>query len=331
MCQYSSEDGYMNDWHLVHLGSRASGGAGLVIAEATAVSPEGRITPSDAGIWDDNHIPFMERIVKFIHTQGAVAGIQIAHAGRKASCALPWKGSKQLTLNESGWQTVAPSAISFREGDRTPVELDKAGIQKVIQDFRTAAGRALNAGFKILEIHAAHGYLIHEFLSPFSNHRADKYGGSFDNRTRLILEIVREIRSVWPESNPLFVRISATEWADIQWTPEESVRLAYILKEMGVDLIDCSTGGNNHQVQIPLAPGYQVPYSAEIRKTGILTGAVGLITNALQAESILQEQKADLIYLAREALRNPYFALHAARTLGEEIQWPIQYLRAKNF
>jgi 2,4-dienoyl-CoA reductase-like NADH-dependent reductase (Old Yellow Enzyme family) len=331
MCQYSSEDGHMNDWHLVHLGSRASGGAGLVIAEATAVSPEGRITPSDAGIWDDSHIPNMQRVVEFIHSQGAIAGIQIAHAGRKASCAVPWEGSKQLKTGEGGWKTVAPSPFSFREGDRVPVELDKNGIEKIVNDFLLAASRAYKAGFRILEIHSAHGYLLHEFLSPFSNHRNDEYGGSFDNRTRLLREIVKGIRTIWPEKNPLFVRISVTEWSDIQWSPEETLKLAPILKEMGVDLIDCSSGGNNHQARIPVAPGYQVPYSAEIRKSGILTGTVGLITDPFQAEAILQDDKADLVFFAREALRNPYFPFYAARQLGDEIEWPVQYKRAKNY
>jgi len=331
MCQYSSEDGYMNDWHLVHLGSRATGGAALVMTEATAVSPEGRITPSDAGIWNDNHATVMERIVRYIHSQGAVAGIQLAHAGRKASCAVPWRGGKQLLFNEGGWQTVAPSPVSFKEGDRLPHELDKEGIIKVRNDFKNAALRALNAGFRVLEIHSAHGYLLHEFLSPFSNHRTDEYGGSFDNRTRLLRETVGDIRSVWPAENPLFVRISVTEWSGLQWSPEESVVLASVLKDMGVDLIDCSSGGNNPMVKIPLAPGYQVPFAALIRQTGILTAAVGLITESSQAEEILLNGKADVILLAREALRNPYFPYYAARYLAEDIQWPAQYLRARNF
>lgn len=320
----------MNDWHLVHLGSRATGGAGLVITEATSVSPEGRITPADAGIWDDNHIPALKRIARFIHSQGAIAGIQIAHAGRKASCAVPWQGGKQLGSVEGGWRPVAPSPIPFRDGNIAPAELNRDGIRKVISDFRFASLRALEAGFRILEIHSAHGYLLHEFLSPFSNHRTDEYGGSFDNRTRLLREIVNEIRTVWPPGLPLFVRLSVTEWADLQWSTEDTVRFAFILKEMGVDLIDCSSGGNNLQVRIPLGPGYQVPLAAEVKKSGILTGAVGLINSAAQAEAILNGEKADLILLAREALRNPYFPLHAAKELGDEIQWPLQYLRAKN-
>lgn len=331
MCQYSSVDGYMNDWHLVHLGSRAAGGAGLVMAEATAVSPEGRITPSDAGIWSDLHIPILKRITDYIHSQGAAAGIQIAHAGRKASCAVPWQGGKQLPSGDGGWQPVAPSALAFREGDMPPYELDKKGIDKVISDFRNAAMRANKSGFKILEIHSAHGYLLHEFLSPFSNYRKDEYGGSFDNRTRLLREIVRETRAVWPPENPFFVRISITEWSDVQWSPEDSSRLAPELKKMGVDLIDCSSGGNNHKVTIPLAPGYQVSLAALIRKTGIMTGAVGLINEAHQAESIIQDSQADLVFMAREALRNPYFPFYAARVLGANSQWPVQYLRAKNY
>lgn len=329
MCQYSSDNGHMNDWHLVHLGSRASGGAGLVIAEATAVSPEGRITPSDAGIWDDSHITMMQRIVSFIHSQGAIAGIQIAHAGRKASCAVPWNGSGQLEPEQGGWTTVGPSAIPFKEGNLRPAQLNKTGIDKVISDFRAAAVRALSAGFKVLEIHGAHGYLIHEFLSPHSNHRNDEYGGSFDNRTRLIRGIVEAVRRVWPEEYPLFVRLSVTEWTDIQWSPEETTALAAILKDMGVDLIDCSSGGNNPLPRIPVTPGYQVPFAEIVRKTGILTGAVGMITDVNQAEKILSDEKADVILLARESLRNPYFPLRAANHLGEDIQWPVQYLRAK--
>jgi 2,4-dienoyl-CoA reductase-like NADH-dependent reductase (Old Yellow Enzyme family) len=331
MCQYSSENGHMNDWHLVHLGSRASGGAGLVIAEATAVSPEGRITPSDAGIWDDSQVTMMERVVGFIHSQGAIAGIQIAHAGRKASCAVPWNGSGQLEPGQGGWITVAPSAIPFKEGQLPPEEVNIKGIKKIISDFRAAAKRALTAGFKILEIHGAHGYLIHEFLSPHSNVRNDEYGGSFDNRTRLLREIVADVRKVWPDEYPLFVRLSVTEWTDIQWSPEDTTALALILKDMGVDLIDCSTGGNNPLPRIPIAPGYQVPFSEMVRKSGIMTGAVGMITEVKQAESILKEGKADIILLARESLRNPYFPLRAANELGEDIQWPVQYLRAKQY
>ena len=329
MCQYSATDGFANDWHLVHLGARASGGVGMVIAEATAISPEGRITPGDLGLWSDGHIDGLRRIVNFIHAQGAVAAIQIAHAGRKASCAVPWKGGQQLNEQFGGWQTVAPGNLPFHEGERVPQPLSREGIQKVITGFASAARRSLAAGFRVIEIHSAHGYLLHEFLSPLSNNRTDEYGGSFENRIRLLTQITGAVRKEWPAENPLFVRISATDWTEGGWTPEESVRLAYILKDLGVNLIDCSSGGNIHDAKIPVAPMYQVPFSDAIRKTGILTGAVGFITTAGQAESILQEEKADLVLLARELLRNPYFALNAARELGEDVEWPVQYLRAK--
>jgi len=329
MCQYSAIDGFANDWHLVHLGTRASGGVGIVIAEATAVSPEGRITPGDLGLWRDEHIDGLKRIVHFIHSQGAVAAIQIAHAGRKASCEVPWKGGRQLDEQNGGWQTVAPGNIPFFTGERAPEPLSMEGIQKVITAFASAAGRALAAGFRVIEIHGAHGYLLHEFLSPLSNNRTDEYGGSFENRIRLLTQVTDAVRKEWPAGNPLFVRISATDWTEGGWTQEESVRLAYILKDIGVDLIDCSSGGNIHDAKIPVAPGYQVPFSEAIRKTGILTGAVGFITTAVQAESILQEEKADLVLLAKELLRNPYFALNAAGDLGEDVEWPVQYLRAK--
>jgi 2,4-dienoyl-CoA reductase-like NADH-dependent reductase (Old Yellow Enzyme family) len=331
MCQYSSHNGFANDWHLVHYGSRAVGGAGLVITEATAVSPEGRISPDDLGIWKDEHSPGLKRITEFIHLQGSVAGIQLAHAGRKASIASPWNGSKQVLAANGGWQTVAPSAIAFNSSDITPVELDGAGIQKVIADFTAAAIRAITAGFKVIEIHAAHGYLLHEFLSPLSNHRTDNYGGSFENRTRLLREVITAVRTVWTAENPLFVRISASEWTEGGWTIEDSVALVSIVKSLEVDLIDCSSGGNVAKVQIPFAPGYQVPFAEAVRKCGILTGAVGLITTAQQAESILDEGKADVIFLAREFLRNPYFPLQAAQQLGDEIEWSVQYVRAKPF
>lgn len=329
MCQYSATDGFSNDWHLVHLGSRAAGGSGLIISEATAVSPEGRISPGDLGLWSDDHIEGLKRIVSFVHQHGSVAGIQLAHAGRKASTAIPWKGKGQLDENSGGWQTVAPSGLPFMQGDRIPEALSKEGILKVVSDFKAAAGRTLVAGFDVIEIHSAHGYLLHEFLSPLSNQRNDEYGGSFENRIRLLLQVIDAIRSVWPSENPLFVRISATDWKEGGWTLEESVRLAFILKDKGVDLIDCSSGGNVYNATIPVGPGYQVPISAEVRKTGILTGTVGLITTARQAELILQEEKADLILFARELLRNPYFPLAAARELGVDIKWPEQYLRAK--
>lgn len=329
MCQYSANDGYANDWHLVHLGARAAGGVGLVIAEATAVVPEGRITPGDLGLWSDGHIDGLRRIVNFIHSQGAVAAIQIAHAGRKASCAVPWKGGRQLSDQDGGWQTVAPGNIPFLPGEREPEPLSQDGIQRVISGFASAARRALAAGFRVVEIHSAHGYLLHEFLSPLSNNRTDDYGGSFGNRIRLLKQVTEAVRKELPDGNPLFVRISATDWTEGGWSLEESIKLAGILKDMGVDLIDCSSGGNIHDAKIPVAPGYQVPFSEAIRKTGILTGAVGFITTPAQAESILQEEKADLVLLARELLRNPYFALNAAGELGEDVEWPVQYLRAK--
>ncbi|HUX95979.1 MAG TPA: NADPH dehydrogenase NamA [Bacteroidales bacterium] len=329
MCQYSAKDGYSNDWHLAHYGSRAVGGVGLIIQEATAIAPEGRITSGDLGIWSDDHIPGLKKIVDFIHQHAAVAGIQLAHAGRKASCAVPWEGGKQLDSGSGGWQTVAPSNRPFSSGERLPEALDKNGIENVISSFRSAAVRALNAGYKVIEIHSAHGYLVQEFLSPLSNHRKDEYGGSFENRTRLLRQVVDAINSVWPAENPLFVRISSTEWTEGGWSLEESVKLGYVLKGMGVDLIDCSSGGNIFDAKIPFVPGYQVPFSEEVRKSAILTGAVGLITSASQAEKILQEEKADIVFLGRELLRNPYFALHAAKELGEEIAWPSQYLRSK--
>jgi len=330
MCEYSSVDGFANEWHLVHLGSRAVGGAGLIITEATAVSPEGRISPDDLGIWKNAHLDKLKSIVSFIHKHGSVAGIQLAHAGRKASFTAPWKGAEQLKPGNGGWQTVAPSALPFNEGNTIPEALNAAGILKVIEDFRAAAQRAVSAGFKVIEIHAAHGYLIHQFLSPYSNQRTDEYGGSFENRIKLLLEIIEAIQSVWPPQLPLFVRISATDWYDGGWNEQDSIRLAAILKDKGVDLIDCSSGGNIPGVKIPLKPGYQVHLSALLKKeTGILTGAVGLITGAEQAENILEKGEADLIIMAREMLRDPYFPLHAALELGADIQWPNQYLRAK--
>jgi len=329
MCQYSATDGFANDWHLVHLGTRAVGGVGLVIAEATAVLPEGRITPGDLGLWSDGHIDGLRRIARFINSQGAVAAIQIAHAGRKASCAAPWNGGRQLGDHNGGWQTVAPGDIPFLPGERAPEPLSREGIKRIISGFAEAARRALAAGFRIIEIHSAHGYLLHEFLSPLSNNRTDEYGGSFENRIRLLTQVTEAVRKEWPAGNPLFVRISATDWSEGGWSLGESIKLAVVLKDLGVDLIDCSSGGNIHDANIPVAPGYQVPFSDAIRKTGMLTGAVGFITTAHQAEAILQEEKADLVLLAKELLRNPYFALNAARELGEDVEWPVQYLRAK--
>jgi 2,4-dienoyl-CoA reductase-like NADH-dependent reductase (Old Yellow Enzyme family) len=329
MCQYSATDGFANDWHLVHYGSRAVGGAGLIIQEATAVLPEGRITPGDLGLWSDQHVPPLKKIVSFIEERGSTAGIQLAHAGRKASCAVPAEGGKQLDEKNSGWKTVAPSDIPFLPDDRKPMSLSGEGIRNVADGFKQAARRALEAGFKVVEIHSAHGYLLQEFLSPLSNRRDDEYGGSFENRIRLLKEVVVAVKTEWPDENPLFVRISSTDWADGGWTIEESVRLAQLLKELGVDLVDCSSGGNVYNATIPFAPGYQVPFSEAVRKTGIMTGAVGLITEANQAEAILSGGKADLVFLGRELLRNPYFPLNAARQLGDDMKWPLQYQRAK--
>lgn len=330
MCQYSSVDGFADDWHLVHLGTRAMGGSALVFTEATAVSPEGRISPADLGIWKDEHIPFLKRINAFIHAHDSIAGIQLAHAGRKASEHEPWNGRGPVADSDGGWSTVGPSAIPFSTSSRTPVEMDQDDINKVINDFKEATRRSLEADFKVVEIHAAHGYLIHEFLSPISNQRTDHYGGSFENRIRLLLEVTVAVREIWPLDLPLFVRISATEWTDGGWSIDDSVKLVNILKGMDVDVIDCSTGGNVAGVNIPVSPGYQVPFSEEIRsKTGMLTGAVGLITEAKQAEEILQDGKADLIILARQLLRDPYFPLHAAKELGVDLEWAKQYDRAK--
>jgi len=330
MCQYSSEDGFANDWHLVHLGSRAVGGAGLIITEATAVAPQGRISPADLGIWKDEHIPSLKRITDFIHAQGSVAGIQLAHAGRKSSQQVSWKGGENLSPDSGGWETLAPSAIAFKEGDLVPSELSKEGIGRIVYEFRLAASRALRAGFKLVELHAAHGYLIHEFLSPKSNLRTDDYGGRFENRIRFLLEIVDQVRKEWPLSLPLFVRVSATEWVEDGWTEVDSVKLSAILKTMNVDLIDCSTGGNIPHVKIPVKPMYQLSFAETIKQqTGILTGAVGLITTSEEAEMIISENKADLVFMARELLRDPNFPLRAAYELKQEIIWPVQYERAK--
>ncbi len=329
MCQYSSEDGFANDWHLVHLGCRAQGGAALVILEAAAVVAEGRISPQDLGIWQDPHIPNLERIARFLHAQGARAGIQLAHAGRKASTLSPFLGHGAVSLAEGGWQPVAPSAIAFAPEYPMPRALDQAGINAVIAAFRKAAGRALHAGFDLVEIHAAHGYLLHEFLSPLANHRTDAYGGSFENRTRLLLQVVDAVRAAWPDHLPLFVRISATDWAARGWTPDESVELARHLKSRGVDLVDVSSGGQIPTAQVPVGPGYQVPFAARIRReAAIPTAAVGMITKPAQANAIIEAGEADLVLLAREMLRDPYWPLHAAIALNEQMSWPVQYLRA---
>jgi 2,4-dienoyl-CoA reductase-like NADH-dependent reductase (Old Yellow Enzyme family) len=330
MCQYSASGGFANDWHLVHLGSRAVGGAAIIIQEATAVSPEGRITAGDLGLYRDDHLAPLKRITSFIHQQGSIAGIQLAHAGRKGSCARPWDGGKQIKGIDGGWSTVSSSAIGFNKDDDAPLELDSDGIKKVITDFRLAAERALKAGYKVLEIHSAHGYLIHQFLSPLCNRRTDEYGGSFENRIRLLLEIVKAVQTVWPQNLPLFVRISATDWVENGWDADEAVQLSSILKLNGVDLIDCSSGGMVPHAKIHVAPGFQVGFATRIKQeAGILTGAVGLITEAKQAEDIILNGEADMILMGRESLRNPYFPLRAAATLGKEITWPVQYVRAK--
>ncbi|MDQ6470126.1 NADH:flavin oxidoreductase/NADH oxidase [Flavobacterium sp. LHD-80] len=331
MCQYSAEDGFANNWHLVHLGSRASGGAGLIIQEATAVSPEARISPADLGIWKDEHIVKLKEINEFIVSQNSIPGIQLAHAGRKASVSSPWEGNKKLDFAQGGWQTVSASAIPYHDGEPfLPEALDKNGIQKVISDFKIATKRAVEAGYQVLEIHAAHGYLLHQFLSPLTNVRTDEYGGSFENRIRFTLEIVEAVQTEWPSSLPLFVRISATDWAEGGWNPEESVQLSKILKEKGVDLIDVSSGGLVSHQKIEIGPGYQVPFAEKVKKeANILTGAVGLITDAKQAEEILNNGQTDLILFARESLRNPNLPLDFAKELNDDIHWPKQYERAK--
>ncbi|MBB1193768.1 oxidoreductase [Flavobacterium sp. SOK18b] len=330
MCQYSAQDGFANDWHLVHLGSRAIGGAGLIIQEATSVSPEGRISPEDLGLWNDEQIVKMNEINTFIVSQNSVPGIQLAHAGRKASSASPWNGGRKLDDSQGGWDTVAPSPVAYHHTENSPLELHEAGIQKVISDFKSATKRAVQAGFQVMEIHAAHGYLLHQFLSPLSNFRTDNYGGSFENRIRLTLEVVEAVQSEWPDYLPFFVRISATDWAEGGWNLEESVQLSKILKGKGVDLIDVSTGGLVSHQQIPLGPNYQVPFAESIKnETGIQTGAVGLITEAAQAEEIIASGKADLVFIARESLRDPNLGLTFAQELDADMEWPKQYARAK--
>ena len=331
MCQYSSTDGFANDWHFVHLGTRAVGGAALVFTEATAVTPDGRISPDDLGIWKAEHVEFLSRIVRFLEQQGAVAGMQLAHAGRKASTAAPWLGSHSVSEAERGWRPIlAPSAIPFSDKHPVPQALDEAGIRSIVRAFGEAAERALNAGFRVLEIHSAHGYLLHSFLSPLSNRRQDSYGGSFENRTRILREVVGEIRSRWPERYPLFLRVSATDYLEGGWDVEQSVELARQVKPLGVDLVDCSSGGLLPQIAIPSGPGYQTPFAERKRKqAGILTGAVGMITAAEQADHIIRTGQADVVVLARELLRHPYWPLEAARKLGAEGPWPKQYLRAK--
>ncbi|HEY9900544.1 MAG TPA: NADH:flavin oxidoreductase/NADH oxidase [Pantanalinema sp.] len=331
MCQYSAVDGFANDWHLVHLGARAVGGAGLVMVEATAVEAIGRISPQDVGIWSEAHAEPLARLARFLRENGAVAGIQLAHAGRKASTSRPWEGGAPLSSEQGGWETLcAPSAIPFDEGCSVPQALDEAGIRRVVQAFAAAAERAVAAGFSLVEIHAAHGYLLHEFLSPLSNQRSDAYGGSFENRIRLLVEVVEAVRARCPEGMPVFVRISATDWAEGGWDADQSVELARRLKGRGVDLVDVSTGGLVPGAVIPVGPNYQVPFAARIKREALIpTSAVGLISAPEQADAVIREGQADLVLLGREFLRDPYWPLHAAHSLGHEMAWPPQYDRAK--
>ena len=329
MCQYSAVDGFANDWHLTHLGARATGGVGLAMVEATAVLPEGRITYGCTGLWSDAQAEPMARTARFVKSQGTVPGIQLAHAGRKASAQVPWAGDGPLLADQGAWQTVAPSAIAFDEGWQTPLALDGVQIQAIARAFGTAARRALGAGFEIVEIHAAHGYLLNEFLSPLTNHRTDQYGGSFENRSRFLRETIAAVRAEWPERLPLFLRVSATDWAERGWTVEDSVALAKMVGPLGVDLIDCSSGAVVPHAKMQVGPGYQVPFAERVRKEGgIATAAVGMITEAHQAEAIIATGQADLVLLAREFLRDPYWPIHAARILGVEARVPKQYLRA---
>ena len=331
MCEYSSEDGFATDWHLVHLGSRAVGGAGLVMTEATSVTPDGRISPCDLGLWKDAHQDPLARIARFVKSQGAVPGIQLAHAGRKASTEVPWRGGLPISPEEGGWTPIhAPSAIPFAEAHQTPVALSTAAIGDTVKAFATAAGRAREAGFEVVEVHGAHGYLINEFLSPLANRRTDNYGGSLENRARFLREVVEAVRRVWPDRLPLFLRISASDWAEGGWTLDDSVALATMLGPLGVDLVDCSSGGTVPYAKIPVAAGYQVPFAEEIRRrTGIATGAVGMITAPMQADQIIRNGQADMVFLARELLRDPYWPLHAATSVHQEVPWPHQYERAR--
>ena len=326
MCQYSSEDGLANDWHLVHLGSRAAGGVGLVVVEATAVAPEGRISPKDMGIWGDRHVEPLARIARFVHAQGAVAGIQLAHAGRKANCQPPWLGGAVIPPDAGGWPVVGPSPVPFHDGDPAPVELDAAGIDGVVEAFAAAARRAVTAGFRVIEVHAAHGYLLHEFLSPISNLRGGEYGGSLENRMRLTLRVAERVRRVVPDELPVFVRISATDWVEGGWDVEQSVVLARRLKDLGADLIDVSSGALTPTARIPVGKGYQVPFARRIREeAGIMTGAVGLITEPRHADEVITGGDADLVFVGRELLRDPYWALKAQHELGQEPAWPTPY------
>lgn len=329
MCQYSSNEGFVNDWHFVHLASRAVGGAGLVFTEATAVLPEGRISPDDLGIWDDAQAAAFERVVRFVRGEGAAFGIQLAHAGRKASTLRPWDGHGLVTPGQGGWEPIGPTATPFADNYPTPRAMTIADIGQVVEGFRRAAYRARRAGFDVAEVHAAHGYLIHEFLSPLSNTRTDEYGGSFENRIRLCLEVVKAVRELWPDDLPVFVRISTTDWTEGGWDIDQSIELARRLGALGVDLIDCSSGGNVSHAKIPVAPGYQVPNAERIKAAASMrTGAVGLITRAEEADAIIRGGQADIVLLAREMLRDPYWPLRAARELGHAVEWPSQYLRA---
>ncbi|MDY7579635.1 NADH:flavin oxidoreductase/NADH oxidase [Herbaspirillum sp. RTI4] len=332
MCQYSAEDGFANDWHMVHLSSRAVGGAGLVITEAAAVQAEGRITPQDLGIWKDEHIAPLQRITRFIEQQGSVPGIQLAHAGRKASSHIPWASqSGSVEIGQGGWQPVGPSAIAFDSHSTTPSAMSLAEIAALTQALVDATERSLRAGFKVVEVHAAHGYLLHAFLSPLSNQRTDEYGGSFENRIRLLLEVSTAVRQAWPAELPVFVRLSATDWMDGGWTADETVAVSALLRELGIDLIDVSSGGTDAAAVIPVGPGYQTAFAARVRQEArIASGAVGMITNAVQAEHILRTGQADLVLLARELLRDPYWPLHAAEELRAATPWPPQYLRASS-
>jgi 2,4-dienoyl-CoA reductase-like NADH-dependent reductase (Old Yellow Enzyme family) len=330
MCQYSSRDSLPNDWHLVHLGSRAVGGAGLVMAEATAVTPEGRISPDDTGLWSDEHATAWARVARFIRERGAIPGIQLAHAGRKASTDVPWRGGRPVGEGERGWRPVAPSPIPFDDGHPVPRELSTDDIRGIVGAFRDAARRAEQAGFLVVEIHMAHGYLLHQFLSPLTNRRTDAYGGTLENRLRLPLEVAVAVREAFPVERPVFVRVSATDWVNGGWDLEQAVELARRLRESGTDLIDCSSGGAVPRARVPVGPGYQVPFAAAIRERAqIATGAVGLVTKPAQAEAIIAEGKADVVLLARELLRDPYWPLHAAQALGAQADWPDQYLRAR--
>ena len=330
MCQYSSEDGLPTDWHFVHLGSRAVGGAALVMVEASAVSPEGRISPWDSGIWSGEHAGAFSRITRFIKEQGSVPGIQLSHAGRKASTDAPWRGGGPVSGEDGGWQPMGPSEVPFSEGSHVPREMSRDELDKVVEQFSDAARRSREAGFEVVELHLAHGYLLHEFLSPLSNKREDGYGGSFENRTRFPLQVVSAVRDAWPEELPLFVRLSATDWVEGGWTLDDSVELSRRLKVLGVDLVDCSSGGAVPGAKIPVEPGYQAPFAAEVRReTGIATGAVGLITEPKQAENIVAGGEADVVLLARELLRDPYWPLRAAYELNADVPWPPQYQRAR--